>query len=224
MRVSRSVARSAAVSSRQTGMRRRIAVDAQADALAQARLVLGMDRDAAAGVATGSARRPSSSATSRSPVDEPMKTLMPAAPGSRSSSATSAALSCVPPTKKAKSQCMRPRRARDLVGKRLGGDRQRVGVGHLEDGGDAAHHRGARAGLEVFLVLGAGLAEMHLRVDDAGQDVQARCSRRPRRPRAASIAPIAAMRPSRTPMSRRPTPSWLTTVPFRKTRSKVSAG
>ena len=36
-----------------------------------------------------------------------MNTLMPAAPGKRSSSPTSAALSRVPPTQKAKSQCMR---------------------------------------------------------------------------------------------------------------------
>ena len=63
--------------------------------------------------------------------------------------------------------------AGDLVGKRLGGDGQRIGVGHLEDGGDAAHDRGARAGLEVLLVLGAGLAEMDLGVDDAGEDVEA---------------------------------------------------
>ncbi|MGY3293714.1 hypothetical protein ACVWWP_006781 [Bradyrhizobium sp. LM3.6] len=47
------------------------------------------------------------------------------------------------------------------------------GVRHLEHGGDAAHHCAARAGLKVFLLLQPGLAEMHLRVHDAGQDVQA---------------------------------------------------
>jgi len=36
-----------------------------------------------------------------------MNTLMPAAPGSRSSSGISATFSCVPPTQNAKSQCMR---------------------------------------------------------------------------------------------------------------------
>ncbi len=102
-----------------------------------------------------------------------MNTLMPAAPGRRSSSATSAALPWVAPTKKAKSQCIRFAGAGELVGKRIGGNRQRVGVGHLEDGGDPAHDGGARTGLEVFLVFGAGLAEMHLRVDDAGQDMEA---------------------------------------------------
>ena len=50
---------------------------------------------------------------------------------------------------------------------------QRVGVGHLEDGGHAPHHGGARAGLEIFLVLEPGLTEVHLGVDDAGQDMQA---------------------------------------------------
>ncbi len=50
---------------------------------------------------------------------------------------------------------------------------QRRGVRHLEHGGDAAHHGAARAGLEVFLLLQPGLAEMHLRIHHAGQDVQA---------------------------------------------------
>ncbi len=77
---------------------------------------------------------------------------------------------------------MRLRGAADLVGKRLGRDGQRLGIGHFEDGGDAAHDRGAAAGFEVFLVLGAGLAEMHLGVDDAGQDVKARCNRSSRPP------------------------------------------
>ena len=62
--------------------------------------------------------------------------------------------------------------ARELVGERRGVGRLRVGVGHLEHGRDAAHHRRERAGLQVLLVLAARLAEMHLRVDDAGQDSQ----------------------------------------------------
>ena len=62
--------------------------------------------------------------------------------------------------------------AADLVGERFGRDGGGLGVRHLEDGGDAARDRGAAAGLEVFLVLGARLAEMHLAVDDAGQDVK----------------------------------------------------
>ncbi|MGY2921516.1 hypothetical protein ACVWYP_007146 [Bradyrhizobium sp. USDA 3262] len=63
--------------------------------------------------------------------------------------------------------------ALDLVGERLFRDRQRIGVRHLEHGGDPAHHRAARAGLEVFLLGQPGLAEMHLGVHHAGQDVQA---------------------------------------------------
>ncbi len=101
-----------------------------------------------------------------------MKTLIPAAPGSRSRFGNVAGLSAVPPTQKARSQCMRPLRARELVGKRRRIGRQRVGVRHFEDGGDAAHHRGERAGLKVLLVLRARLAEMHLAVDDARQDCE----------------------------------------------------
>ena len=47
------------------------------------------------------------------------------------------------------------------------------GVGHLEHAGDAAQDGGAAAGLQIFLVLVAGLAEMHLAVDGAGQHMQA---------------------------------------------------
>jgi hypothetical protein len=108
--------------------------------------------------------------------------------------------------------------AADLVGQGFGRGGQRVGVGHLEDGGDAAENGGARAGLQVFLVLGAGLAEVDLGVDDAG-----------RRPVQSMISeafggvveksPRAAILPLRKAMSRRPTPSWLTTVPPFRMRS-----
>ncbi len=60
-----------------------------------------------------------------------------------------------------------------LVGERCLAGSERIGVGHFEDGGDTAEHRRARTGLQIFLVLQAGLAEMHLAVDDTGQDVQA---------------------------------------------------
>ena len=168
-------------------MRGRIAGDAQAEPLAQPVLVLGVEGGAAA-------RVPQDRGDALVVLDqqvagrEPMNTLMPAAPGSRSSSPTSPALSRVPPTQKAKSQCMRCVRAPHLVGKRLGAGRQRVGVGHLEDGGDAAEHGGARAALEIFLVLQARLAEMHLAVDDAGQDVQAAAVDRRAGARRAEIA------------------------------------
>ena len=60
-----------------------------------------------------------------------------------------------------------------LVGERLGRRRLRVGVRHFEDGRHPAHDGGAGAGLQIFLVLQAGLAEVDLRVDDARQDMQA---------------------------------------------------
>ena len=64
-------------------------------------------------------------------------------------------------------------RPRDLVGEPLGRRRQRLGVRHLEHGRDAAEDGAARARLEIFLVLESRLAEMHLRIDDTGQHVQA---------------------------------------------------
>ncbi len=63
-------------------------------------------------------------------------------------------------------------RPRELVVHRGTCRGRRIGVGHLEDAGDPAQHGGAAAAFQVFLVLVAGLAEMALAVDDAGQDVQ----------------------------------------------------
>ena len=64
--------------------------------------------------------------------------------------------------------------ARDLIGD-VGARRgERLGVGHFEHAGHAAKDRRARAGLQILLVRRAGLAEMHLRVDDARQNVQPR--------------------------------------------------
>ena len=66
------------------------------------------------------------------------------------------------------------RRARPC--RRVGGGRgrQRLGVRHFEHARHAAEHGGARAGLQIFLMRRAGLAKMHLRVDDAGENVQPR--------------------------------------------------
>ncbi len=129
------------------------------------------------------ASTPSSSATSSLPVEEPMNTLIPAAPGSRSSSGMSATLSCVPPTQKAKSQCMRPLARASLSASASARRRQRIGVRHLEHGGHAAQTRAARDPVSrSSLWVEARLAEMHLAVDDAGQDVQAPCSRSARPP------------------------------------------
>ena len=66
-----------------------------------------------------------------------------------------------------------PAPARDLVGERLGAHRRGLGVRHLEHGGDAAKHRRPAAGFQILLMLEPWLAEMHLGVDDARQDMQA---------------------------------------------------
>ena len=59
-----------------------------------------------------------------------------------------------------------------LVGQRFRRNGEGAGVGHLEDAGDAALHRGAAPGFQIFLVFGARLPQMHLAVDHAGQDVK----------------------------------------------------
>jgi len=58
-------------------------------------------------------------------------------------------------------------RALQLVFEGCGIGRGRIGVRHFEHGDDAAHDRGLRSSLQVFLPLQAGLAEVHLGVDDA---------------------------------------------------------
>jgi hypothetical protein len=45
----------------------------------------------------------------------------------------------------------------------------RVGVGHGEDGGEPAQGGGGRAGGDVLGLLAAGLAQMDVQVDEAGE-------------------------------------------------------
>src|SRR6185312_10043701 len=49
----------------------------------------------------------------------------------------------------------------------------RVGVRHREDRAEAAGRRGARARVDVLLVLAARRAQVHVRVDEGGERVQA---------------------------------------------------
>ena len=51
--------------------------------------------------------------------------------------------------------------------------RRRDGVRHVEHGGHAAEGRRRRAGGEILLVRIAGIAEVHVHIDGAGQHVQA---------------------------------------------------
>src|SRR6185436_17420350 len=46
----------------------------------------------------------------------------------------------------------------------------RLRVGHAAHGSEAARDRGARARADVFLVLLAWLAQVHVQVDEAGRD------------------------------------------------------
>ena len=131
---------------------------------------------------------PASSSTSSEPVEEPMKTLMPAAAGRRSSVGDLGRVlvrAADPEREVAMHAVACPRRPcrRGRLARRL-----RLGVRHLEDRRDAAHDGGAGAAFEVFLVVEAGLAEMHLRVDHARQDVQAAAIDDPLRRGAREIA------------------------------------
>ena len=51
--------------------------------------------------------------------------------------------------------------------------RGRNRVRHIDNGRDAAAHRCGRPGLKVFLVGHAGFAEMHMAIEDAGQNMLA---------------------------------------------------
>ena len=70
------------------------------------------------------------------------------------------------------------------------------GVGHLEEGRDATLRAGAAGGGQVFLVREARLAEMHVGIDDAGQQMQTGRRRSPRR--------LQVAQPGRSPRSYRP--------------------
>ena len=59
-----------------------------------------------------------------------------------------------------------------LVSEGFLGRGQRLGVGHLEHGGDTTLDRRPAPGIEIFLVFGTRLSQMHLAVDNAGQDVE----------------------------------------------------
>ena len=60
----------------------------------------------------------------------------------------------------------------NLVGERFLRRRQRLRIGHLEDGGDTTADRREAACGEVFLVLEARLAEVDLSVDHTWKDVE----------------------------------------------------
>ncbi len=49
---------------------------------------------------------------------------------------------------------------------------RRDGIGHIEDGRDAAEGRSGGAAFPIFLVRIARIAEMHVHIDGARQDMQ----------------------------------------------------
>ena len=65
-------------------------------------------------------------------------------------------------------------RGGDFGGERVGARGGRFRVRHFEDRGDPAQYGRPAPSLQIFLMLEAGLAEMHLAVDHAWENVQAR--------------------------------------------------
>jgi hypothetical protein len=55
-----------------------------------------------------------------------------------------------------------PAAALQLVEQAFGSVRVGLGVGHLEDGRDAAEHGGSRSRLEIFLVFETRFTKVHL--------------------------------------------------------------
>ena len=153
-------------------MRPRIAFDAQMLAVSQHLLVLGMESRAAAG-ATQDIRDAfvvfDQKRTGRR-THEHLDARGARQPFERCHLAGILARSADPECEIAMHAVMA---APHLVGERVGRGGLRFGVGHLEDGRDAPHDGGARTGFQIFLVVEPRLAEMNLRVDDTGQDVQA---------------------------------------------------
>ena len=62
---------------------------------------------------------------------------------------------------------------RVLGGEDFGGAGRRNGIRHVEHGGDAAESGGRRSARPILLVRIARIAEMHMHVDGARQDMQA---------------------------------------------------
>ena len=153
-------------------MRARIALDAQVHALAQTILVLGMERGAAADRlehgahalvildqqrAGGRTHEHLDRAGAGQPLE--LGKLVRVLAGGADIKGEVAVHAVM--------------RALDLVGQRLGRDRQRIGIRHLEHRRHAAEHGAARTRFQIFFMREAGLAEMNVTVDHARQQMQA---------------------------------------------------
>ena len=147
---------------------------------------------------------PSSSGTSSEPVDEPMKTFIPACPaGAPIRRCPRRSHACRRPRRRSRNACARA--ARDLIGDVGGGRGERLGVGHFEHAGDAPEDGGARTGLRISLCVAPGSRKCTC------------VSMTPGRRAAPAIDPLARVRARQspisaillpvTPMSRRLSPS-----------------
>ena len=216
----RVVAVSAAISSRQTGWEE-ASPSTRRCRRSSRRGSCSQWKEARRRITLRMARTPGSSATSSEPVEEPMNTLMPAAPGSISSSGRSLTLSWVPPTKKAKSQCMRPVARAILSSSALAEVVSGLvfGISNTavtppmtaardpDSRSSLCSMPGSRKCTWVSMTPGRRCRPVQSTVSSA---------------RSGEKEPMPAMRPARMPTSRAPMPSWFTTVPPLSRRSKVS--
>ena len=147
---------------------------AGADALAASRASSSAWKAARRSMSARMRASVSSSSTRRSPVEEPMNTLMPAAPGKRLQLGKLIDIVAGGADEEGEVAMHASGRARAT----LSASASALVVGGLVFGiSNTAVTPPSTAerlpDCEIFLVLEPGLAEMHLRVDDAGQNVQA---------------------------------------------------
>ena len=153
-------------------MRGGIAGDAQGLALIQARLVLAVERRAAAGLLedrqhpliVGDQEAPGRGAHEHL---DPRRAGQPLEFGNVGDIVVRAA---DPEGEVAMHAALRPG---ELVGERVCARRQRIGVGHFEHRGHAAENGRARPGLQVLFMNEPRLAKMHLGIDDARKNMKA---------------------------------------------------
>src|SRR3954470_3311856 len=157
-------------------------------------------------------RRLSSSSTSSAPVEEPMKTFTPAQPGARSSSGKSSTFSRVPPMKNARSQCMRCRPRFILSAKfcALTVSGSVFGISNTAVTPPMTALRDPVSRSSLWVWPGSRKCTwVSITPGRMCRPLQSTISAAPAEP----SAPMAAMRPPEMPISRTPSPSWLTTVP-----------
>ena len=153
-------------------MRGRIARDPQGLALIQARLVLAVERRAAAGLLENRqhALIVSDQETPGRGAHEHLDPRRAGQPFKFGDSGDIVVRAADPEGEVAMHATFR---AGEFVGERVSAGGQRIGVGHFKHRGHPAENCRARAGLQVLFMNEPRLAKMHLGVDDARKNMEA---------------------------------------------------